>query len=76
MNNSMSNSMIDPSIIDLIKKVGDRYAVVAITSKRARQIIDGSKPLMEMDCNKPLTIAIHEVFENKFAYDTMKEGIK
>lgn len=72
----MSDSMINPSIIDLIKKVGDKYAVVTITAKRARQIISGSKPLMDMDSNKPLTIAINEVNQNKFVYDTMKEGTK
>ena len=41
----MNNSMINPSIVDLIKKVGDKYSVVVITAKRARQIISGAKPL-------------------------------
>ena len=41
----MNNSMINPSVVDLLKKVEDRYSLVIVTSRRARQIIDGSKPL-------------------------------
>ncbi len=69
----MNNSMINPSIVQLIEKAGDRYAVVAITSKRARQIISGSKPLMDIDSNKPLTIAINEVNENKLTFENSEE---
>lgn len=72
----MNNSMINPSIVDLVEKAGDRYSVVVITSKRARQIISGSKPLVDIDANKPLTIAINELNEDKFKYDTKKEGSK
>ncbi|AJA48178.1 DNA-directed RNA polymerase subunit omega [Clostridium pasteurianum DSM 525 = ATCC 6013] len=72
----MNNSMINPSIVDLVKKAGDRYSVVVITSKRARQIISGSKPLVDIDANKPLTIAINELDQDKFQYDTEKEGSK
>lgn len=72
----MNNSMINPSIVDLVKKAGDRYSVVVITSKRARQIIGGAKPLVDIDANKPLTIAINELDQNKFAYETTKEGSK
>ena len=39
----MNNSMINPSVVDLLKKIEDRYSLVIVTSKRARQIIDGSK---------------------------------
>ena len=31
----MNNSMINPSIMDLLNKVDDRYSLVTITSKRA-----------------------------------------
>ena len=76
----MNNSMINPSIVDLVEKAGDRYSVVVITSKRARQIIAGSRPLVDSDLSKPLTIAISELNENKFDFaepeEVMKEGIK
>lgn len=72
----MSSSMISPSIVSLVEKAGDRFSIVVITSKRARQIISGSKPLIDIESNKPLTIAINEVDQNKFTYQTTKEGIK
>ena len=34
----MNNSMINPSVVDLLKKVEDRYSLVIVTSRRARQI--------------------------------------
>jgi DNA-directed RNA polymerase subunit omega len=72
----MNNSMINPSVVDLVKKAGDRYSVVVITAKRARQIIAGSRPLIDSDITKPLTIAINELDEEKFKFELAKEGIK
>ena len=65
----MNNSMTNPSIVDLLNKVEDRYSLVIVTSKRARQIIAGSNPLVEIDSQKPLTIAINEVNEGKVTYE-------
>lgn len=31
----MNNSMINPSVVDLLKKVEDRYSLVIVTSRRA-----------------------------------------
>ena len=65
----MNNSMINPSVVELLKKVEDRYSLVIVTSKRARQIIAGSEPLIKIDSQKPLTIAINEVNEGKVGYE-------
>ncbi|MDR5586948.1 MULTISPECIES: DNA-directed RNA polymerase subunit omega [Clostridium] len=64
----MNNSMINPSIVDLLTKVGDRYSLVILTSKRAREIIEGAEPLVKVDSHKPLTIAINEVNEDVVKY--------
>ncbi|MCM8710565.1 DNA-directed RNA polymerase subunit omega [Clostridium sp. SYSU_GA19001] len=72
----MNNSMINPSIVDLLEKVENRYSLVIITSKRARQIIEGDKPLIDVEKNKPLTVAINEVNAGVITYETLKEGIK
>jgi DNA-directed RNA polymerase subunit omega len=69
----MNNTMINPSVIDLLGKVEDRYSLVMVTSKRARQIIEGSKQLVEVDSKKPLTIAIHEVNEGIVTYEAVEE---
>ncbi|MBD7910394.1 MULTISPECIES: DNA-directed RNA polymerase subunit omega [Clostridium] len=69
----MNNTMINPSVIDLLKKVEDRYSLVIVTSKRARQLIDGSKQLTEVDSKKPLTIAINEVNEGLVTYEAVED---
>jgi DNA-directed RNA polymerase subunit omega len=72
----MNNSMINPSIVDLLKKVNSRYTLVTMTSKRARQLIEGKEPLMDIDSTKPVTIAINEINDGLLTYETVKEGIK
>ena len=72
----MNNSMINPSIVDLLTKVEDRYSLVIVTSKRARQLIDGSKQLVDVDSKKALTIAINEVNDGAVGYERVKESTK
>ena len=72
----MNNSMINPSVVDLLKKVEDRYSLVIVTSKRARQIIDGNQPLTSNSSKKPLTIAINEVNEGLISYHKNNDGSK
>ncbi|WP_426349280.1 DNA-directed RNA polymerase subunit omega [Alloiococcus sp. CFN-8] len=68
--------MINPSIVDLLDKVDNRYSLVIVTSKRARQIIDGAEKLTDTKSNKALTLAINEVNDNQISYETLKEGYK
>ena len=72
----MNNSMINPSVVDLLKKVEDRYSLVIVKSRRARQIIDGAKPLTSVSAKKPLTLAINEVNEGEISYHKCDEGNK
>ena len=72
----MNNTMINPSVMDLLQKVEDRYSLVMVTSKRARQIINGSEPLVKVDSRKALTIAIHEVNEDAVTYESVKDETK
>lgn len=72
----MNNSMINPSIMDLLQKVDNRYSLVIVTSKRARQIIDGDEKLADIKSNKALTIAINEVDQGCINYESLKEGYK
>lgn len=73
----MNNCMINPSIVDLLEKAENRYNLVTITSKRARQLIAGDEPLVDIDGRfKPLTIAINELNEEKVTYESLMKGIK
>jgi len=68
--------MIEPSINELLEKVDSRYTLVVVTAKRARQIAEGSHKLTSFNSDKPVTLAIHEINENKITYVRTKSGIK
>lgn len=72
----MSDTMINPSIVSLLEKVDNKYSLVTITAKRARQLIDGAKALVDIDSTKPVTVAIDEISQGKVTYESVKEGIK
>lgn len=72
----MSSSMINPSIVSLLKKVDNRYALVVVAAKRARQLIAGDSKLTEFESNKPVTVAIHEIDEDKIEFESIKPGTK
>ena len=43
--------------------VNSRYSIVLAASKRARQIIAGAEPMVDKPkCNKPLSIAVEELY--------------
>ena len=69
--------MLHPSYSDLMKVVNSeveegeqpvvnsRYSIVMATSKRARQIIAKDTILVEATSNKPLSIAIEELYQSQ-----------
>lgn len=60
--------MIDPPIGELLEKVDCRYTLAVEASKRAREIIGGSMPLIESKETKPLSIAIDEINRGLITY--------
>ncbi len=60
--------MINPSFAEVIEKGQSRYTLVMLTSKRARQIVEGDKLLVDTDSEKPVTIAIEEIMQDKVTY--------
>lgn len=60
--------MLNPTLNHLLKDGESKYTLVMVTSKRARQIVDGSKPLVETNSLKPVTIALEELLEGKLEY--------
>ena len=45
--------------------VQSRYSIVIAAAKRARQIIAGSAPLVDAKSQKPLSIAVEELYKGK-----------
>lgn len=70
MNNS--NSMIEPSVVNLLKNIDNRYTLVVMTGIRARQLIDGEKAMVNIDSTKPVTVAINEISQRKLTYEATK----
>lgn len=60
--------MLYPSIDDLKKKADSRYTLVMIASKRARDLIDGYPALVNIDNEKPVSIATEEIAEDLVSY--------
>ncbi len=69
--------MIHPSYTELMEVVNSevepgeqpvaqsRYSIVLATAKRARQLIAGSEPFVKDHGQKPLSIAVEELYNSK-----------
>ncbi len=56
------NSEVEPGEQPVVQS---RYSIVMATSKRARQIIAGAEPLVQGKGNKPLSIAVEELYSGE-----------
>lgn len=77
--------MLHPSYSDLMKVVNSeveqgeapvvnsRYSIVMAASKRARQIIAGDDPLVNVKETKPLSIAVEELNQGEIKILTEEE---
>jgi DNA-directed RNA polymerase subunit omega len=68
--------MIEPSINSLMKKVDSRYTLVVAAAKRARQLTEGAAKLTICSSEKPVTVAVNEISEDKVTYSRTKNVIK
>lgn len=69
--------MLHPSYTDLMRVVNSevepgeqpvvnsRYSIVIATARRARQLINGSIPMVDVSYQKPLSIAVEELYQSK-----------
>ena len=60
--------MLYPSINEMRKKADSRYTLVILAAKRARDIIDGKPELVEIDCDRPVSVAANEIAEDLITY--------
>lgn len=68
--------MIYPPLSSLLEKVDCRYTLVVETAKRARQLVEGAHRLTSCSSDKPVTIALNEIYEGKITYIRTRSGIK
>lgn len=63
--------MMYPSVDELMKRFDSRYSMVIATAKRARELEDkenSAEPLMETLSEKPVSIAVEEIYAGKIDY--------
>jgi DNA-directed RNA polymerase subunit omega len=61
------------TVEDCLENVDNRFELVMIATKRARQIANGQEPLVEEENDKPTVIALREIAEGKVGPEIMDE---
>jgi len=61
------------TIEDCLNYVDNRFELVLLASKRARQILSGAEPLVPIENDKPTVIALREIAEGKITPSTIDE---
>jgi DNA-directed RNA polymerase, omega subunit len=67
--------MIHPPLDELIKYAGNRYTLVTVAAKRARQIIEKDN-IEEESFDQAVQIALEEIISGKTKFESIKAGIK
>ena len=57
------------TVEDCLEKVNNRFALVLLVSKRAKQILRGSEPVVSRKENKFVVTALREVADGLVRYD-------
>lgn len=57
------------TIEDCLDQVDNRFALVMLAAKRARQLENGQNPLVEARKNKSAVKALREIADGKVAFD-------
>ena len=53
------------TVEDCLDKVDNRFQLVLVAAKRARQLSLGAEPMVSWDNDKPTVVALREIAENK-----------
>jgi len=61
------------TVEDCLENVDNRFELVLVASKRARQLAMGKEPLVEAEKDKPTVIALREIAENLVNADILNE---
>ena len=65
--------MVEPNVNELLEKIGDRYQLVIVTSKRARQLATGTEPLINKKEDSTVTLAAQEIAEGTVYIESNEE---
>jgi len=68
--------VIKPPLEALLDRVENKYALVIVAAKRARQLKEGALPMVEVDSGNPVTVALEEIAAGKIRFEMPKISLK
>jgi DNA-directed RNA polymerase subunit omega len=63
------------TVEDCLDKVDNRFQLVLVATKRARQLANGVQPLVEWENDKPTIVALREIAEGLIGPSILDEPI-
>ena len=57
------------TVEDCMAKVENRFALVVLATKRARQLMAGGRPVVDITKNKPPVLSLREIATGKVRFD-------
>lgn len=61
------------TVEDCLKNVNNRFNLVLLASKRARQLAMGATPLVPVENDKPTVIALREIGKGKITLENFEK---
>ncbi len=62
------------TVEDCLDNVDNRFQLVLVATKRARQVANGNEPMVSLDNDKPTVIALREIAEGFVTRDILDEA--
>ncbi|MEH6504507.1 MAG: DNA-directed RNA polymerase subunit omega [Cycloclasticus sp.] len=59
------------TVSDCLEKVDNRFELVLLASRRARQIMDGAESTLEIENDKPTVVALREIAAGHVSVDSL-----
>ncbi len=63
------------TVEDCLEHVDNRFNLVLLATKRARQLANGVEPLVPWENDKPTVVALREIAEGLITVDTVDEQL-
>ena len=63
------------TVEDCLDHVDNRFELVLVAAKRARQLSMGAEPLVPLENDKPTVLALREIAENKINKSVLEEEV-
>ena len=63
------------TVEDCLEKIGNRFKLIMVASKRARHISTGTDPLVEWENDKPTVVALREIAESLVTEEYLQQDL-